>query len=296
MGSPRIGHHIRWRIRGSIRRTIPRSGWLGASLLLLLLSAAPTTSGAAAPSPSATATLLVGAASSLTEPLQALAPSFARDRGVPPPTFSFGSSGTLQQQIERGAPLDVLVAAGEKAIDRLEQRGRLLPGTRRVIAGNRLVLVVSARSPRRSLRFQDLAGPGIRRIAIGDSGVPAGDYARQTLAHFRLSQAVQDRLVPLASVRAVARAVAAGHVDAGIVYRSDAANVGHLRITATAPETSHAPITYSAAVIRSSRLSDQARAYVRFLTSPAAASELRRHGLLLARTGGTAGTAAGSRR
>jgi molybdate transport system substrate-binding protein len=253
----------------------------------LLGGAAPLAVQAAMPGP-----LLVGAAVSLTEPLLALAPRFATARKLPTPGFTFASSGTLQQQIQKGAPIDVFIAAAEKPMNTLEKEGLLLPGTRRTILGNQLVLVVPARSPRRPLSFPGLGSATIRRIAIGDSTVPAGDYARQTLAYYQLTSAVQDKLVPLGSVRAVANAVAAGDVDAGIVYRSDAQNVANLWVVAAAPETSHAPIRYSAAVLRSSRQPALARAYVASLATPEASQVFRRYGLLpLAATTPAAGAA-----
>jgi molybdate transport system substrate-binding protein len=224
--------------------------------------------------------LLVGAASSLSEPLQALAPGFAAAQKVAAPSFNFAASGVLQQQIQMGAPIDVFVSAGEKPMDRLEKAGLLVAGSRRVIAGNQLVLVVPSRSPLRSLQFGGLDSMAIRRIAIGDNSVPAGDYGRQTLAYYGLSKALKAKLVPLGSVRAVANAVAAGHVDAGIVYKSDAHNVPNLRIVAGAPEASHAPIRYSAAVITASRQTKLASAYLDSLTAAPASQLFRRYGLL----------------
>ena len=223
--------------------------------------------------------LLVGAAISLREPLKTLAPSFSTAPKVAP-TFHFAASGVLQQQIQKGAPIDVFVSAGEKQMDRLEKAGLLVAGTRRLIAGNQLVLVVPSRSPLHSLRFQGLDSMAIRRIAIGDDSVPAGDYGRQTLAYYGLSEAVKAKLVPLGSVRAVANAVAAGHVDAGIVYKSDAHNVPNLRIVAGAPEASHTPIRYSAAVIAASRQPKVASAYLGSLTTAQASQVFRRYGLL----------------
>ena len=224
--------------------------------------------------------LLVGAASSLSEPLQALAPGFAAAQKVPVPTFYFAASGLLQQQIQTGAPIDVFVSASEKQMDRLEKAGLLVAGSRRVIASNQLVLVVPYRSTLHSLRFKGLDSLAIRRIAIGDSSVPAGNYGRQTLAYYGLSEAVKTKLVPMGSVRAVANAVAAGHVDAGIVYKSDARNVPNLRIVAGAPEASHAPIRYSAAVITASRQAKLASTYLGSLTTAQASQQFRRYGLL----------------
>jgi molybdate transport system substrate-binding protein len=263
-------------------RELPGRALAGAITAGLLLATAcqppPGQEAARPPGP-----LLVSAASSLQEPLQALAPLLAQQRQrqrLPPPQFNLGSSGSLKQQIERGAPVDVFIAAGDQPIHQLARKGLLLAGSRRAIASNQLVLVVPARSPNRSLSFQGLGSNRIRRIGIGDSTVPAGDYGRQTLAYFKLSAVVSPKLVPMGSVRAVAQAVATGAVEAGLVYGSDALNVPNLHISAVAPPQSHAPITYLAAVVASSRQPREARALVQALTTPQAQEEFRRHGLL----------------
>lgn len=248
------------------------SGGMGCIAYLCFLAVAAV--------PAETKPLLVGAASSLSEPLQDLAPGFVAALKVPAPSFNFAASGVLLQQIHRGAPIDVFVSAGEKQMDWLQKAGLLVVGSRRVIAGNQLVLVVPSRSPLHSLRFQGLNSMAIRRIAIGDSSVPAGDYGRQTLAYYGLSEAVKAKLVPLGSVRAVAIAVAAGDVDAGIIYKSDAQNVRNLRIVALAPDASHTPIRYSAAVIAASRQPKVASAYLGSLTTAQASQVFRRYGLL----------------
>ena len=261
-------------------RELPGRALAGAITAALLLATAcqppPGQEAARPPVP-----LLVSAASSLQEPLRALAPLLAQPRQRrQPPQFNLGSSGSLKQQIERGAPVDVFIAAGDQPIHQLAEKGLLLAGSRRAIASNRLVLVVPARSPNRSLSFQGLGSNRIRRIGIGDSTVPAGDYGRQALAYFKLSAVVSPKLVPMGSVRAVAQAVATGAVEAGLVYASDALSVANLHISAVAPPQSHAPITYLAAVVASSRQPHEARALVQALTTPQAQEEFRRHGLL----------------
>ena len=45
--------------------------------------------------------------------------------------FNLGGSGTLQRQIEQGAPVDVFISASPDEMDNLEAKGLLLPGTRR---------------------------------------------------------------------------------------------------------------------------------------------------------------------
>lgn len=242
--------------------------------LSLLLGSTPR---AAAQSTPAAPPLLVSAAISLGDVLKTLAPAFSRAQRMPPPQFNLAGSGTLQRQIEQGAPVDVFLSAGGRQMDSLEQAGLLLKGTRRNLISNQLVLVVPS-NRRGMLGFPDLSSPRIRRIAIGDNTVPAGDYAREVLQHFKLTAAVQSKLVPLGSVRAVATAVASGNADAGFVYRSDGVGATNLRIAATAPSSSHQPILYSGAVINRSRQPGIARAYLDGLGSAAARNAFIRAG------------------
>jgi molybdate transport system substrate-binding protein len=240
----------------------------------LLLSSTPR---AAAQNPPAVQPLLVSAAISLTDVLQELAPAFSRAQRVPAPQFNLAASGILLRQIEQGAPVDVFLSAGSRQMDALEQAGLLLKGTRRNLISNELVLVVPT-SRRGLLGLRDLTGPRIRRIAIGDNTVPAGDYAREVLQHYKLTAAVQPKLVPLGSVRAVAAAVASGNADAGFVYRSDVVGVTNLRIAATAPMDSHKPILYSGAVIQRSRQPGISKAYLDGLASAGARNAFIRGG------------------
>lgn len=221
--------------------------------------------------------LLVAAAVSLADPLREIAAAAPSQPGGSV-QFHVASSGALQQQILQGAPVDVFISAGKRQMDALQSAGLLLPGSRRALLTNELVLVVPLRSTRRTLTFQDLARPDLRSIAIGDPSVPAGDYARQVLTSLGLTAAVSPRLVPLGSARAVARAVADGHLEAGLVYRTDARAAEGLRITAVAPAGSHAPIRYVGAVLNISRAPAAAQAYLRTLADPAAIDSFRRHG------------------
>lgn len=255
-----------------------RTPW--ARRLLLVWGVLLASSAAAAARPPGTPPpLLVSAATSLGEVLQRLGPDFQRRLRVAAPQVNLAASGTLQRQIEQGAPVDVFLSAGDKPMQALERVGLLRQGSRRTLIGNRLVLVASARQ-RRILGFADLASPRIRRIAIGDSAVPAGDYARQVLQHYGLSATVRPRLIPLGSVRAVAAAVASGSADVGFVYRTDAIGVAALRIVATAPASSHKPIVYSGAVLARSRQPDLATAYLDALASPEARPVWQRAGFL----------------
>src|SRR5689334_10737652 len=126
--------------------------------------------------------ILVSAASSLTDAMTEVGRAFSAQNSGVTVRFNFGASGALKQQIERGAPVDVFASASPVEMDGLERARRIEPGTRITFAGNRLVLIAPVRF--RIARWNDLASPNVRRIAIGNpDSVPSGRYARDALIH-----------------------------------------------------------------------------------------------------------------
>lgn len=191
---------------------------------------------------------------------------------------NFAASGTLRQQIEQGAGVDVFVSAADRPMDALAARGRIEPASRRVVAGNELVLV-APRGTSAVRGWTDLASPAVRRVAIGaPASVPAGEYAEQTLRSLELWSAVAPKAVRAGSVRQVLAYVERGEVAAGVVYRTDAATSDGVRVVVAAPAGSHRAIVYPAAVVTGARNAAAAREYLRFFAGPEGRAVLRRHG------------------
>ena len=212
----------------------------------------------AAPQASATDGLVVFAAASLTEVLQALALTLEGGRSV---RFSFAASSTLARQIEQGAPAHVFISADEAWMDHLVARRRVDAASRRVLAGNRLVVVRAgtaavAAAPEESpaaLRDALRAGEGRGapdRVATGDPAhVPVGRYAQAALTRLGLWAGVEHRLVRADSVRSALAFVERGEAAAGIVYATDALATRQVRVVARFPRSSHSPIRYPAALV-----------------------------------------------
>lgn len=209
--------------------------------------------------------LTVSAAISLKDSLDAIGQKYEQSHPGVKIAFNYGGSGTLQHQIEQGAPVDIFFSAAEKQMDRLESEGLLEPGTRRNLVANTLVLITPSSSSAIA-NFQDLAKPEIKIIALGEPAtVPAGQYAREALEHLGLWNAVQKKIVYAKDVRAVLAYVETGNADAGLVYRTDAEISSRVRVAAAAPEDSHDPIVYPAAILKGSKDVSAAREFLEFL-------------------------------
>ena len=95
--------------------------------------------------------------------------------------FNFGGSGSLQQQISHGAPVDLFFSAAEDKFDVLVEDDSIAKEDGVDLLGNLLVLVVPKEN--QSIKgFEDLAKAEIDKISIGTpETVPAGKYAKESL-------------------------------------------------------------------------------------------------------------------
>ena len=197
---------------------------------------------------------------------------------------SYAGTSALARQIESGAPADIFLAANTAWMDHVEAQGLIEPGSRQVLASNRLVFVtgdndVAPFVPSATLDLPTLLDGG--RLAIGNPDhVPAGIYARQALEALGLWPDVQSQLAPAADVRAALALVARGEAPLGIVYATDAARVEGVHAVGSIPAALHEPIVYPVALI-AGRASPLATRFFEFLTGPDGRAAFARAGFIV---------------
>ena len=223
--------------------------------------------------------LVVSAASSLRDAVEELKAIYIQQHPQVNIIYNFGASGTLQKQIEEGAPADLFISAGKKQMDTLADKGLIIETSRQNLLENELVLIVQKDSP--ITAFADLAGPKIGKISIGNpESVPAGKYAQETLVALSLWDKIKEKLVLAKDVRQVLNYVETGNVDAGLVYRSDALVSKESKIVAMAPAATHKPILYPMAIIKGTKHQKAAEEFAAFLVSGEATSVFGKHGFI----------------
>lgn len=195
--------------------------------------------------------------------------------------FNFAASSALARQIEEGAPVDVFISADEAAVGRLGGKGLLLPGSRRSLVSNVLVIVVEKGSPLAIDGPRALASARVATLALAEpDSVPAGIYARKYLEGLGLWESIRAKVVPAENVRAALAAVEGGNADAAIVYRTDARISRRVRVAYEVPAASGPRISYGAAAIAATAVPEKARRFLDYLSGPAAAAVFRRFGFL----------------
>jgi len=251
------------------------------SLLLLLLGL-----GLSLAAPAEVAEIDVFAAASLTEALEEIAAAYEK-LGGGKVVLNLGASSTLARQIQEGAPADLFFSADEAKMASLEQQGLILKETRRSLLSNTLVVVVPADSNLEIGSARDLATPKVRALAVAEpQSVPAGIYAKEYLISQKLWSQILDKVIPTENVRAALSAVESGNVDAGIVYKTDAAISKRVKIAYEVPAAEGPKISYPVAVLAGSekagsRQNVAARKFLAYLESPAALDVFRRYGFLV---------------
>jgi molybdate transport system substrate-binding protein len=251
----------------------PRNRWFATFLLFVGISCASYAQ--------AKVNLTISAAASLKDALAEIEATYKQSGADIDFSNNFASSGTLAMQIDQGAPVDVFISAATKQLDDLESKGLIAVDTRRNLLRNSLVLIAPLDSKLRD--FPGLTDGAVRLIAVGDpASVPAGQYGRQTLLALHLLDKISAKLVFAKDVRQVLTYVETGNADAGLVYLSDAESSSKVRVVATAPESSHDPIVYPAAVVKGSHNQPASLKFIEYLGSPVAAAIFVKHGFTIA--------------
>ena len=199
------------------------------------------------------ALVLVFAAASLTDALTAIGAAWEK-HGSEKIAFNFASSSTLARQIREGAPADLFLSADEAQMDTLQKAGLIALDTRRSVLSNTLVVVVPKDSALGISSARDLLAPSVGKIAIAEPTlVPAGVYSKKFFEKLRMWVDISRKVVPTENVRATLAAVESGNVDAGIVYRTDAAISKQARIAFEILEAMGPPISYPFALVKGAR-------------------------------------------
>jgi molybdate transport system substrate-binding protein len=174
-----------------------------------------TKSTAKAPTTKVSGPLTVFAAASLTEAFTEMGHAFeAANPGVTV-TFNFAASSALAQQINEGGAADAFVSADEANMKKVTDASNA--SDPKVIARNRLAILVEKGNPKAITGLADLAKPGLVVLLCAPE-VPCGKFAAAALATANVS------VKPASleeNVKFVVSKVTLGEADAGIVYVTD---------------------------------------------------------------------------
>ncbi|MDD5759744.1 MAG: molybdate ABC transporter substrate-binding protein [Desulfobulbaceae bacterium] len=221
--------------------------------------------------------IIISAAASLTNVMQSLGKNFEERHPDVKITFNFGATGALLAQMSQGAPVDVFASASVKHMDQAQQQGLIAVDSRRIFAGNTLVLAKPRSSSIPLTGLGDLTSPHVERIGIGKpETVPAGQYGKEALLAAGLWTAVEGKLIFGNSVRQVLDYLRRGEVDAALIYATDAKIAKEQIVVVT--DLPGNRILYPIALVKTTNNRKGAMLFLNYLTTDSARAILEDHG------------------
>ena len=253
-------------------------------------AASSTASSAAASSEAASGEsmeLIVFAAASLTETLNAIAETYSAENPGVTFRFNFDSSGTLKTQSQEGADCDLFLSAGQKQMNQLDITASadvntdgldfVDPSTRVDLLENKVVLCVPEGSDKGIDSFDALAEhlkAEDTLFCMGNSDVPVGQYTQKILAYYDLDEealAAAGVITYGSNVKEVTTQISEGSVDAGVVYCTDAYSAGLTPVDEATAEMC-GQVIYPAAVLKAAPNAEAAREFLADLQTDRAAT------------------------
>jgi molybdate transport system substrate-binding protein len=217
----------------------------------------------------------VAAASSLAKAFKSVADEFTKETGTKV-SLVLSSSGTITQQIKEGAPYDVFASANLDFLDQLEAAKSVDGAEKAIYAEGRVVMWVKSGSPPQELA--ELTSDAYEHISVANPDhAPYGMAARDAMTSAGVWSTVKGKVVRGTNVRQAMQFVESGNAEVGFIALSLALN-GSGSYTEVDP-SQHKPLQQGIAVVSSSKKKEQARAFIKFLTSDKGAALLKPYGL-----------------
>ena len=253
-------------------------------------TASATASSAAASSEAASGEsveLIVFAAASLTETLNAIAETYSAENPGVTFSFNFDSSGTLKTQIQEGADCDLFLSAGQKQMNQLDSTASAEGNTEGLdfvdaesrvdLLENKVVLCVPEGSDKGIDSFDSLAEHLKAEdilFCMGNSDVPVGQYTQKILAYYDLDEAALAAAGVItygSNVKEVTTQISEASVDAGVVYCTDAYSAGLTPVDEATKEMC-GQVIYPAAVMKNALHAEAAKEFLAYLRTDKAAT------------------------
>ncbi len=223
--------------------------------------------------------LTILAAASLTDVCGKLKEDFEKNNKDITLTFSFGSSGALQTQIEEGAPADMFMSAAKKQMTALDEKNLMDKDSIKELLENKIVLIVPKGKAGDIKSFDDLATDKVKMVALGEpESVPVGQYAEEIFTTLGTLEDIKKKANYGSDVRQVLTWVENGDVDCGVVYATDAFTTDKVEIVCYAPEGSCKKVIYPSGIVAASKNKDAAKKFNDYLSSDAAMKLFEEYG------------------
>jgi molybdate transport system substrate-binding protein len=195
---------------------------------------------------------------------------------------SYGSSATLEQQLENGAPQDLFLAADYIFPEKLVAAGLTDERAPTPYARGTLVLWARKDSPLQPLTNNTLLDGRIQKLAIANEAhAPYGRAAIAALTKLNVLPALKDKLVVAENISQTAQFAESGNAQAALISLTIATSPHFQQVGSyvLVPAVAYPEIRQCAVVMKASPSRSLAHDFLRWLTSDGVQANLPKLGL-----------------
>jgi len=207
-----------------------------------------------------------------------LVPQFEKASGHKVTTIFTGTLD-LQKRIAAGETYDLILMAGP-AIDDYIKAGTIVPGSRVDVAKSGVGVGVRAGAPKPDIGTTDAFKKALLAAkTIGYSTGPSGVYVTGLFQRLGIADQVKPKLKQTPTGIFVGSIVANGEAEIGIQQVSEMSQFPGVDYVGPLPADIQQITVFSSGLQVGAKQADAAKAWVKFLTAPAAASAFKSKGL-----------------
>ena len=207
-----------------------------------------------------------------------LVAQFEKTSGHKVTTF-FSGTLNVQKRLADGEPCDLIILAGP-ALDDQIKLGRAVAGSRVDFAKSGTGLAVRKGAAKPDISSADaLKKTLLAAKSIGYSTGPSGLYMLSVFEKLGIAEQVKGKLKQTPSGVFVGTLIANGETEVGFQQISELVHFAGIDYVGPLPGDLQRVTVFSAGIHAGAKQADAARELVQFITAPAAASVIKKHGL-----------------
>lgn len=194
-------------------------------------------------------------------------------------TTAFTGTLNVQKRLADGETYDMIIMAGP-AIDEQIKLGKAAAGSRVDFAKSGVGLAVRKGAAKPDIRSVEAFKKTLLAVkSIGYSTGPSGLYMLSVFDKLGIAGEVKGKLKQTPSGVFVGNLIASGETEIGFQQISELVHFAGIDYVGPLPGELQRMTVFSAGIHAGATQADAARALVKYLTAPAAASVIRKHGL-----------------
>jgi len=248
---------------------------IAALVLAACSSSTSTPSASSSGSGKVSGTVVVFAATSLTDAFNKIGAQFEKAHPGVTVKFNYNGSSSLATSITQGAPADVFASAAPANMKTVTDAGDAA-GTPQVFTRNTGEIMVEKGNPKKITSVKDLANSAIK-VAVCAPEVPCGAVAT---AIFKNAGVTVKPVSEETNVGGVVTKVTLGEVDAGIVYVTDVKESEGKAIGVPIPASQNDITEYPIAQVKGAPNATGAKAFISYVLGPDGQKVLASFGFL----------------